>query len=103
MKYCEENFYYESNDYIRIPLNKTKLHISDKRFNSIYSNYKIYEFTNNIYSSDLIKKINNYSHNNKFDFSIAVSINFIQNLIGLLLTKKNGNALLYIHNFLEDK
>ena len=99
MKYCEDNFRYEKNEYIRIPFNKSKINDQDKKFVSIYSNHKVYYFAK--YDNDLYSKIHEYFKDNKFDFVIAASFELIKNLISLVTIKQNGNAVFYIDDFLN--
>ena len=72
LKYHEDNFDTTETEFIRIPLNNHTLSKIDKRFISIYSNYKDYSFTNNIFDDTSKNKIVNYFKNNKVDFTVFI-------------------------------
>ena len=99
MKYCENNFRYENNEYIRIPLYKSKLTYQDKKFISVYCNHKVYDFGN--YDNNMYLKIHQYFKDNKFDFVIATSKDLIKNIISLVAIKQHGNAIFYIDDFIN--
>lgn len=101
IKYCEDNFKYEKNEYIRIPLNKSFLNEQDKKFISVYNNHKTYDFMD--YNDNTYNKVYEYfkDKNKKFNFVIATSTKLVRNMISLVTLKQNGNAIFYIDDFID--
>ena len=104
INYCENNQKpYENNQYIRLPLNAMKMTSLYKTFSSVYSNHKVFSFTDKDYTIVTGKKIINYFQSNKFNFSIGVSDIFTRNLLGIVNLNLNGSSIIYIKNFLNSK
>jgi 23S rRNA U2552 (ribose-2'-O)-methylase RlmE/FtsJ len=99
IKYCEDNFNYEKNEYIRVPLNKCKYTIRDKKFASVYSNHQVYDFT--MYNN-IDNKIYEYFKNSDFDLIVNYTYD-IKMLYSILKLKEGGCALLYIDDFMNTK
>lgn len=87
IKYCEDNFRYECNEYTRMILEKPKYHECHKKFLSIYGNYRTCSF-------------NEYFPNSKFDFFISISQKSLD-LSWFKFMKSNSNSLIYITNFMD--
>ena len=101
MKYCEDNFYYENNTYIRLPLNKPIINQTDKQFVKIYNNQQLFEFIKSTYANDMLINIQKYFQNDKFDFVISTTNDIIKNLLLLLILKQHSNAIIYIDNIYD--
>src|SRR5439155_5147722 len=97
IKFCEENFRYEKNCYIRISLNKINIKEIEKKFISLYPNHKTYEFQNNTTFG-----IKDYFKNYNYDFIIANSIDLNNNFLSLSLCRNKGNIIIYLNNFIVD-
>ncbi len=91
IKYCEDNFKYEDNEYIRIQLNKSE---QSTNFCSVY-NHKVYNFDKNKYID--------YFKNKKFDFVISTSSKLSNNVIPMAIMNNGSNCLLYVNNFLDSQ
>lgn len=103
MKHCETNFHYEKNEYIRLPLGKMNMSEIYKAFSEIYSNHKVFSFTQKNCDEIVIKKIVNYYKNYKFNCSIATSHNFIQNLLSIHALNDGGNAIIFIKDLFDNQ
>jgi len=98
IKYCETNFKYENNEYIRISLNEEIMTPIYKKFSAIYSNHRVLIFPNND-----MENINKYFENREFDFVVGISENFLHNLLGVYNSRVDSNAILYINNIMNNE
>lgn len=97
IKFCENNYVYELNKYVRITTSITTLKKHDEKFNTTYSNQTLCEFP--ILNK---KSIYNYFSNNKFDFTIGTMPRLFDNLTLLLISKINSNSIIVINNIFDD-
>lgn len=97
MKYREENYKYENDIYQRLPLIKPNIDEIYKKFISVYSNHKIYDFTGSENPPKQILKY--YNSKPKADFLVCYSEKAKKMLYGVLACKKGANIIVYIKDF----